>query len=176
MRRLREDEALRTVTGAVSERYQVPPEQLRVRLHGFSETLVPAGKLSFEIRGSLNRLNQPVSIPLSWRDSDGRSGTTPLRATVSILGSYAEARHAIPAKSKVGPQDFIFREGIFPGSPDKYFVVSKEVEGKTLKYSLKSGEALSQAMLLDTPLVRRGDLIELALRVEKHPSAGARQG
>ena len=164
MRRLRADEALRTLAGAVSERYQVPPEQLRVSLHGFSETLVPAGRLSFEIRSSLNRLNQPVSIPLSWRDSDGRSGTTPLRATVSILGSYATARHAIPAKNKVGADDFVFREGILPGNPDKYLVLPEYVEGKTLKSSLKSGEALSRAMLRDTPLVRRGDLIELALR------------
>ena len=164
MRKLGADEALRTVAGAVSERYQLPLEQLRVRLHGFSETLVPAGKLSFEIRGSLNRLNQPVSIPLSWRDSDGRSGTTPLRASVSILGAYAAARHAIPAKSIVGPDDFVFREGILPGPPDKYLVLPEYVEGKTLKYSLKSGQALSRAMLLDTPLVQRGDLIELALR------------
>ena len=79
MRKLRAEEALRTVTGAVSQRYQLPVEKLRVRLHGFSEALVPAGKLSFEIRGSLRRLNQPVPITLSWRDSDGRSGTTPLR-------------------------------------------------------------------------------------------------
>ena len=139
MRKLRADEALRTVTGAVSQRYQLPVEKLRVRLHGFSEALVPAGKLSFEIRGSLRRLNQPVPITLSWRDSDGRSGTTPLRATVSILGAYAVARQAIPAKSIVGPQDFIFREGILPGPPEKHLVSPKDVEGKTLKYSLKSG-------------------------------------
>ena len=162
MRKLRAEEALRTVTGAVSERYQLPLEQLRVRLHGFSETLVPAGKLNFEIRGSLNRLNQPVSIPLGWRDSDGRSGTVPLRATVSILGTHAIARHAMPAKSIVGPQDFTFREGILPGPPEQYLVLPEDVEGKTLKYSLKSGQALSHAMLLDTPLVQRGDLIELA--------------
>ena len=42
MRKLRAEEALRTVTDAVSERYQLPVEQLRVRLHGFSEALVPA--------------------------------------------------------------------------------------------------------------------------------------
>ena len=88
MRKLRAEEALRAVTAAVSERYQLPVEKLQVRLHGFSEALVPAGKLSFEIRSSLNRLNQPVSITLSWRDSDGRSGTVPLRATVSILGTH----------------------------------------------------------------------------------------
>ncbi len=162
MRKLRAEEALRTVTGAVSERYQLPLEQLRVRLHGFSETLVPAGKSNFEIRGSLNRLNRPVSIPLGWRDSDGRSGTVPLRATVSILGTHALARRAMPAKSIVGPQDFTFREGILPGLPEKYLVFPEDVEGKTLKYSLKSGQALARALLLDTPLVQRGDLIELA--------------
>ena len=159
MRKLRAEEALRTVTGAVSERYQLPLEQLRVRLHGFSETLVPAGKLNFEIRGSLRRLNQPVPITLSWRDSDGRSGTVPLRASVSILGAYAVASQAIPAKSIVGPQDFIFREGILPGPPEKHLVSPKDVEGKTLQYSLKSGQALSRAMLLDTPLVQRGTLL-----------------
>ena len=47
---------------------------------------------------------------------------------------------------------------------NKYLVLLEHVEGKTLKSSLRSGQALSRAMLLDRPLVRRGDLIELALR------------
>ncbi len=164
MRKLTPEEALRAVTAALAERYQLPIEKLRVRLHGFSEALMPAGKLSFEIRSSLNRLNQPVSIPLGWRDSDGRSGTVPLRATVSILGTHALARQAMPARSMVGSKDFTFREGVFPGSPEKYLILPEDVEGKTLKYSLKSGQALARAMLVDTQLVQRGDLIELALK------------
>ena len=164
MRRLRPEEALRAVTAAVAARYQLPVEKLRIRLHGFSDALVPAGKLSFEIRSSLNRLNRPGPIPLGWRDSDGRSGTVPLRATVSILGKHALARHAMPAKSMVGSKDFTFREGVLPGSPEKYLIFPEYVEGKTLKYSLKSGQALSRAMLVHTQLVQRGDLIELALK------------
>lgn len=164
MRTVGPAEAEERLRDAAAAYYGIEPAAVEVVLAGFEELRVPAGELSFEAAGSLQRLNRPSSVALRWREVGGRGGTLWLRATISVIGRYAVAREKLHAKVPLSPADFEFREGPLPGNPEKFLMSHQSLDGMSLKYSLNAGDALTTDLLVKNQAIRRGDLIELRLR------------
>ena len=152
------------VIDAVAERYQLDPVQVEVELHSFSEPLLAAEPLEFELASPLRRLGRPATLTLRWTNSQGRNGNLSFRATAKVRGSYAAARAALAAHTELSAEDFTFEEGFLPGDPAEYSLSSEQVHGKQLKQNLAAGQALEKRMLEDVVTVKRGDLIELRYR------------
>jgi flagellar basal body P-ring formation protein FlgA len=164
MRRLESSQVRELVTAAVAERYQVDPAQVEVELHSFSEPLLPAEPLDFELATPLKRLGHPTTLTLRWTDPQGRSGNLSFRATAKVRGTYAVARESLEARTAVSAGDFTFQKGFLPGDPDEYSLSNEEVEGNQLRQSIKAGEVLEKRMIEPALTVKRGDLIELRFR------------
>jgi flagella basal body P-ring formation protein FlgA len=164
MRRLTSGQVRDLVAQKIAARYDVPAAQVEVELHGFSEPLVAAEDLDFELLSALKRLGHPATLTLRWTNAQGRSGNLSLRATARVHGRHAVARAPLEARSEVSAADFDFVEGPLPGDPGQYLVSAREIEGKQLSQSLQAGEALEKRMLQAAATVKRGDLIELLFR------------
>jgi flagella basal body P-ring formation protein FlgA len=164
MRRLEAGQVRGLVTSAVAERYQADPSQVQVELHSFSEPLLPAEALSFELASPLKRLGRPTTLTLRWTNAYGHSGDLSFRATARVRGSYAIAREDLEARTELSAGDFTFEEGFLPGDPSEYALLPEEVKGKQLRQAIKAGETLEKRMLEPALAVKRGDLIELQLR------------
>jgi flagella basal body P-ring formation protein FlgA len=164
MERLPSSQVRGLVTAAVAERYQVAADQVDVELHSFSEPLLPAEPLDFELTSPLTRLGRSTHLTLRWTNSNGRSGNLSFRATAQVRGSYAVAREALEARSEISSHDFELREGLLPGDPREFLVNGEDLDGKQLKQSLKAGQPLERRMIEVAQTVKRGDLIELQLR------------
>jgi flagella basal body P-ring formation protein FlgA len=164
MRRLESRQVRELVIAAVAERYQADAAQVEVELHSFSEPLLPAEPLDFELASPLNRLGRPTTLTLRWSNSQGHGASLTFRATAQVRGSYAVAREALPARTGLSAEDFHFQQGFLPGDPDEYSLTANDVEGKQLKQNLKAGEALEKRLLEPSLAVQRGDLIELRFR------------
>jgi flagella basal body P-ring formation protein FlgA len=164
MRRLPGEQVRELVTGAVAARHNAAEAQVEVELHSFSEPLLPAEPLDFELVSPLSRLGRPTHLTLRWTNANGRSGSLSFRATARVHGSYAVARETIEARTEVTAQDFVFEDGPLPGDPAEFLVEPKDVESKQLRQSLKAGQTLERRMIEAAETVKRGDLIELQLR------------
>jgi flagella basal body P-ring formation protein FlgA len=164
MRRLESSQVRELVTAAVAERYQADPAQVEVELHSFSEPLLPAEPLDFELVSPLKRLGRPTTLTLRWSNAEGHGASLTFRATAQVRGSYALARQALEPRTELSAEDFRFEQGFLPGDPDEYSLTARDVEGKQLKQHLKAGAALEKRMLEASLTVQRGDLIELRYR------------
>lgn len=152
------------VAAAVAERYQVRADQVAVELHSFSEPLLPAEPLDFELASPLTRLGRPTHLSLRWTNANGRSGNLSFRATAQVRGPYAVAREPLEARTEISPHDFELREGLLPGDPEEFLIHGEDLDGKQLKQNLKAGQPLERRMIETAQTVKRGDLIELQLR------------
>ncbi len=164
LRRLGSDETRDVVTRSAAERFRVDPKQIEITLHGFDEPLVPAGPLQFSLAGSPPRLNRPARLSLRWENLDGRSGTLPIRATVSLRGLHAAALTDLHAGTELQATDFRFEVGPLPGPPDRYLFSPKDIRGMKLRTYLRQGGILERRMLQKVETVRRGDLIQIRIR------------
>jgi flagella basal body P-ring formation protein FlgA len=164
MRRLPSEQVRELVSGAVATRYGVAPAQVEVELHSFSDPLLPAEPLDFELSSALNRLGRPANLTLRWTNTNGRSGNLSFRATAWVRGSYAVAREAIDARAEISAADFVFEQGPLPGDPEEFLVTAEDLDAKQLKQSLKAGQPLERRMLEAAQTVKRGALVELQLR------------
>jgi flagella basal body P-ring formation protein FlgA len=164
MRRLPADQVRQLVIDAVVDRYQVLPGQIEVELLSFSEPLLPAEPLEFELTSPLKRLGRPTTLTLRWTDPRGHSGNLSFRATAQVRGSYAVAREALLARTQLNAGDFRFEQGTLPGDPSEYALSPEDIAGQQLNQSIKAGEPLRKRMLEQALLVERGDLVELRYR------------
>ena len=164
MRRLESSEVRQLVIEAIAERYQVGSAQVEVELHSFSEPLLPAEPLDFELASPLQRLGRPTALTLRWTNARGHSGDLSFRATGRVRGSYAVARQALEARTELTAGDFSFEEGSLPGNPSEYSLLAEQVEGQQLRQRLNAGQVLEKRMLEPSLAVKRGDLIALQFR------------
>ena len=165
MARLSEEQAAEHLRVGVARLYEISPEQVQITLQQFQGSLVPLGPLEFDLGGPASVFNRPTSISLRWRDAGARTGTVPLQATVQVSASHAVARQALAAQSELHEEDFSFENGPLPGPPDKFALTRDDVVDKQLKYPLRPGDVLQSWMLAQQETIRRGDLIQLQLRV-----------
>ena len=164
LRRLGSNETRDIVIRSAAKRFGMDPKQIEITLHGFDETPVPAGPLQFRLAGSHPRLNRPTRLSLRWENLDGRSGTLPIRATVSLHGRHAVALTGLPAGTELQATDFRFEVGPLPGPPEHYLASPQGIQGMKLRTHLRQGGVLERRMLQKVETVRRGDLIQIRIR------------
>ena len=164
LRQLTADETRELITSAAARYYRADPQQVDVTLHNFKSPLVPAGHLEFKLGAPPQRLNRPARLTVRWENLDGRSGSLPIRVTVSVMGTQAVALKDLPTGTELEPSDFRFYEGPLEGPPERYLFTEQDIEDKKLKVYLREGEVLERRMLQKVEAVRRGDLIQIRVR------------
>jgi flagella basal body P-ring formation protein FlgA len=164
MRPLDAAEAESALAASLAQRYQAPPDDVRVELVGFRNLPVPAGSLSFRSTAWLPPGGEAATLPLSWVTPERRSATLWLRAKVEIRGSYAVAARALPARQSPVAGDVVFQEGPLPRPPERWRLAPADLDDKVLARSVAAGEKIPRAWLVTKPAVERGAIVELELR------------
>lgn len=164
LRRLSAEETRGILERAAAEALHRRVEEIRVELRVPAEPLVPDARLEFALGSRIPALNRPVRLRLTWHEPAGASGQQIFDATVRARGSYLVAKRPLPARTALNAADFELVEGWMPeGRTENYIDNFQLVESKTLRREMKLGEALSEALVIDSPAITRGSLVELRL-------------
>jgi len=164
LRRLSADEAREILERAVAAALDRPVGEIRVEFRDPMEPLIPDTPLEYALGSRIPALNKPARLRLTWREPGGQSGQQLFDATVRARGSHLIAKRALPARKALSASDFEVVEDWLPGHRTSRLLVNvQQVRGKALRREMKLGEALSEDLLVESPAIMRGSLVELRL-------------
>jgi flagella basal body P-ring formation protein FlgA len=138
----------------------IEADDVSVKIISAGAPSVPAGPIEMECLCNRLTLNQPTPLRLRWREPGGRGGIEVVRAVITVEGRWFEAAANLPAGTALVPSDVLEKHGPLPELNS--YLTPQQFDGRwNLIRSIMSGQALTADLVRSTPLVSRGDLVEL---------------
>ena len=172
---------------AAAQRF-VPSERVGVWVRDYVRTAAPWPARALEIRGIAGLRDirippGPYTYEVRPRDGDDFLGRTPLEVTVrpergrpvrfwvtadiAVLAPVVVARHPLARLREIGPADVAVETRNLAAVPSDACRSLEEVVGKRTRTAVAAGAPVSRSRIEEPPLVRRGDLVTVAVENDR---------
>jgi len=139
------------------------PEEVRFeRIQTPEGVALPEGKLSWKVTGrGTNRYSGNIPVVVDFQVDGKEIRKVPVFGKVGISQAIVKAAGEIRSGEIIGREDIVLAEDAHHRGHEEVFSTLEAVTGKKARRNIRSGQPITERMIEDPPMVKKGNKVLL---------------